>query len=328
MSVSAKCFFEYTGSFMDYREAVYEISNQTIKSNKTDLKLFENFIFNREYNKIDGPAVMDFQYYLKKDRNNSGRSINRKIFTLRSYSHFLRLQDVEDADTLPFYDVLKIRQGYRNKPDALNKNQTKQIFESIDRKTCLGIRDYAVYALMYLCGLRVGEIFNLNLEDLDIKNKKIYVLGKGRKRRTLHLKAELFEILSEYLSVRIGFRNNLKSNALFMSKKGNRLAIRTMEDNFKKIILNANLKNIRFNVSCHTLRHTFASHLNDKDVDMLVIQSLMGHTSSRSTESYIHPSQEKIKEAMEKLPGVIFMNGLIKKGGLNLTFQKPYNQIE
>ena len=271
MGVNTETFFEYTDSFMQYRETVYEISSQTTKSNKTDLKLFENFIFDRKYNKIDGPAVMAFQYYLKKDRNNSGRSINRKIFALRSYSHFLVLQDVEDAETLPFYDVLKIRQGYRNKPDALTKTQIKQLFESINKKTCLGIRDYAIYALMYLCGLRVGEVFNLNLEDLDIKKKKIYVLGKGRKRRTLHLKSELFEIISEYLSVRSCFCNNLKSNALFMSKKGNRLAVRTMEDNFKKILLNSNLKNIRFNVTCHTLRHTFASHLNDKDVDMLVI---------------------------------------------------------
>ena len=93
-----------------------------------------------------------------------------------------------------------------------------------------------------------------------------------------------------------------------------------MEDNFKKILRNANL-NTHFNVTCHTLRHSFASHLNDKEVDILVIQSLLGHSSPRSTEPYIHPSLEKIKQAMEKIPSVIYMNNLLKEGVLNLRFQ-------
>ena len=75
-------------------------------------------------------------------------------------------------------------------------------------------------------------------------------------------------------------------------------------------------------MSCHTLRHSFASHLNDKDVDILVIQSLLGHSSPRSTDPYIHPSMEKMREAMERLPGVIYMNKLLKEGVLNLKFQK------
>ena len=132
---------------------------------------------------------------------------------------------------------------------------------------------------------------------------------------------ELFLVISEYLTVRKYFYNSDKTNALFVSKKGNRLAIRTMEDNFKKIVRKVDLK-VRFNVTCHTLRHTFASHLNENGVDMLVIQSLMGHLSSRSTEPYIHPSFKKIKEAMGKLPGVIFMNKLIEQGGIILSFQK------
>ncbi|SDU57755.1 tyrosine-type recombinase/integrase, partial [Desulfobacula phenolica] len=72
----------------------------------------------------------------------------------------------------------------------------------------------------------------------------------------------------------------------------------------------------------HTLRHSFASHLNDQEVDMLVIKSLMGHSTTRSTEIYIHPSMQKVRQAMEKLPGVIFMNELIKNGGVIFSFQE------
>ncbi|HDL07922.1 MAG TPA: recombinase XerC [Desulfobacteraceae bacterium] len=327
MGVVAREFFEHVGAFMDYRKTVYEVSDQTIKSNLTDIKLFENFIDNKQHKIIDGPAVMDFQYYLKKDRKNSGKSINRKIFTLRSYSHFIKLQDVPHSEDLPFYDVLKIRQGYQNRPDALTHKQLKLIFNAIDRNTCLGIRDYAIYALMYLAGLRVGEVFELNIDSIDIKNKELHVIGKGGKRRKLHLSDELFQIISEYLAVRKYFFNSDKTKALFVSKKGNRLAIRTMEDNFKKLVLKIGLK-LRFNVTCHTLRHTFASHLNDKEIDMLVIQSLMGHATSRSTEPYIHPSHEKIREAMERLPGVIFMNRLIMEEGFKVSFQKKYRKRE
>ena len=325
MALAAKEFFEHVDSFMDYRKTVYEVSDQTIKSNRTDLRLFEGFMDKSAHNEIDGPSVMNFQYYLKKDRNNSGRSINRKIFTLRSYGHFIKLQEVPYSEDLPFYDVLKIRQGYRNRPDALTHNQLKPLFKSIDRTTCLGLRDYAIYALMYLAGLRVGEVFELNIDS--IKNRQLHVIGKGKAIRTLHINDELFRVISEYLAVRQYFYNSDKTKALFVSKKGNRLAIRTMEDNFRKLVSKAGLS-LRFNVTCHTLRHTFASHLNDKEVDMLVIQSLMGHASSRSTEPYIHPSYKKIKNAMERLPGVIFMNRLIKEGGLNLSFQGRYRKKE
>jgi site-specific recombinase XerD len=323
MTIPANMFFEHQDAFFSYRRDIYEISSQTDKSNRVDIALFENFIRSRNQQTIDGPAVIEFQYHLKKERKNCGTSINRKIFTLRSYANFLKLYDVACAQTLPFYNVLKIRQGYRKRPQALTPQQIKMFFASISTDTLLGIRDYAVYALMYQLGLRVGEVHDLDMESLDFENQKITVMGKGRKPRTLHLNDELIEIISHYLAVRELFLNSWLTRALFVSKKGNRLAIRTMEDNFKKILLQTDV-NVPFNVTCHTLRHSLASHLNDNDVDVLVIQSILGHSSTRSTEPYIHPSQERIRQAFEKLPGVIYVKELIRKGVLNVNFQKPY----
>ncbi len=320
MGVEAARFFEHVDSFLDYRKDIYGASDQTLKSNRIDLNLFARFIGNQCLQTIDGPATMAFQYHLKEERDNCGGSINRKIYALKSYSHFLRLMDVPQADKLPFYDVLKARQGYRNRPNALTKHQIKSLLDTIDRNTILGIRDYAVYALMYQTGLRVGEVNSLDLDSVDLENKQLSVIGKGNKLRRLHLTQEMCQILSEYLAVRHFFHKSENNPALFVSKKGNRLAIRTMEDNIKKLLHKARL-NTHFNVTCHTLRHSFASHLNDNNVDILVIQSLLGHSSTRSTEPYIHPSMEKIREAMEKLPGVIYMKQLIKKGVLNLKSQ-------
>ena len=323
MAVASDNFFRHIDDFFNYRQDIYEISLQTVKSNRVDLGLFKNFICSQNVKAIDGAAVINYQYYLKKQRQNCGASINRKLFALRSYGNFLKLYDLPYADALPFYDVLKIRRGYRKRPSALTPQQISLLFKVIDTNTILGIRDYAVYALMYQLGLRVGEVHALNLVNLDIKSKKISVIGKGRKPRTLHMNDELIEILCQYLAVRDQFYNSWLTPALFVSKKGNRLAIRTMEDNFKKILLCSSLS-VPFNVTCHTLRHSMASHLNDKDVDILVIQSILGHSSTRSTEPYIHPSADRIRKAMEKLPGVKFVKELLRKGELNLRFQKPF----
>jgi len=325
-SVSKEHFFNYVENFMEYRKTIYEASDQTIKSNRIDIQLFKNFIDMKEYHYIDGKAVMDFQYYLKQQRLNCGSSMNRKIFALRSYSKYLTLEQIPNVNTLPFYDVLKCRQGYKTRANALSKEQVKTIFESIDRDSCLNIRDYAVYALMYKLGLRIGEVHKLNLENIDFDKKKITVLGKGNKRRSLHLDDEMTAILTQWIAVRKKFLNYDISNALFISKKGNRLAIRTIEDNFKNIIKKLNI-NVPFNVTCHTLRHSFASHLNDEEVDVLVIQDLLGHATPRTTSDYyIHPSEKKVREALEKLPGVIYMNQLVKSG--LLKFQSNYNKRE
>jgi site-specific recombinase XerD len=320
MAVTANDFFKYIDEYFDYRTQIYEISPQTVKSNRVDLNLFKSFFKSQKEQTISGPAVINFQYFLKNQRDNCGGSINRKLFALRSYGNFLKLYGIKHAEKLPFYDVLKIRQGYRKQPQALSSSQLRLLFDAIDNRTILGIRDYAAYALMYQTGLRVGEVRELNLDDIDLENNKITVMGKGRKPRSLHVNDELAEILCQYLAIRDQFLNSWFTPALFVSKKGNRLAVRTMEDNFKKILLNCNL-DAPFNVTCHTLRHSLASHLNDKEVDILVIQSILGHASTRSTEPYIHPSYDRIRKALEKLPGIKYVKELIRKGVLNLNFQ-------
>jgi site-specific recombinase XerD len=327
MPLTAETFFDHLDSFFDYRRTVYEASEQTIESNRIDLNLFKDFIESRSVDTIDGPAIVDFQYYLKKQRKNAGGSINRKIFTLRRYAQHLRLVDVPEADRLPFESVLKIRQGYRKRPLALTDRQIKRLFAGIGRNTILGIRDYAVYALMYLAGLRVGEVHQLDIESIDFDNRLLLVSGKGNKPRTLDIREELMEIVTDYLAVRQTFYGHSETPALFVSKKGNRLAIRTMEDNLKKILARVDI-GAAFQVTCHTLRHTFASHLNEKGTDILVIQSLLGHATTRSTEIYIHPSQEKIRQELNKLPAIAFLHGLIEKGVLNLSFQRARRQKE
>ena len=187
MAVAPDSFFGHVDDFFNYRQNIYDISPQTVKSNRVDLDLFEGFVRSQDLKSIDGPTMIDFQYYLKKQCQNCGASINRKIFTLRCYGNFLKLYDLPCADALPFYNVLKIRQGYRKKPSALTPRQIELLFAAIEIDTILGVRDYAVYAMMYQLGLRVGEVHSLNLANLDIEKKSVTVIGKENKPRTLHM---------------------------------------------------------------------------------------------------------------------------------------------
>ncbi len=320
MSVTAGEFFAHTDAYIDYRRVVYETSPQTEKSNRTELYLFQNFVSDNNFETITGKVVMDFQYHLREDRKNVGNSLNRKIFTLRTYEKFLQMQNVPDANTLPFRDVLKVRGGYLNTPGALTTSQVKKLLNSVKTNSCLGIRNRAIYGLMYGLGLRVGEIHNLNCNDVDLVKGELDVVGKGGKHRKMYIGAELKAIITEWMGFRDRFKNSQQRSALFVSKKGNRLAIRTMEDNFKKLVDQSDL-NVRFKVTCHTLRHSFATHLNEKDVDILVLQSLLGHSTPRSTEMYIHPSKKVIKDSLERLPIVKYVAGLLKSKRYGMPFQ-------
>ena len=139
----------------------------------------------------------------------------------------------------------------------------------------------------------------------------------------LPMNAELVKIVLHYLAMRDRLYNSHLIPALFVSKKGNRLAIRTMEENFKKVVFQCHL-NTSFNATCHTLRHSLASHLNDEGADILVIQSILGHSSTRSTEPYIHPSAQVVARSLEKLPIVRLVKELIKKGELILNIQRSF----
>jgi site-specific recombinase XerD len=322
-ATNTETFFNHIDEFIDYRQTVYEVSDQTTRSNIIDINLFKKYMDDQHYKEITGQAVMGFQVYLKKERENTGRSMNRKLFSLRSYSTYLKTLDIEGADKLPFKDILKIRLGYSNGPQALTMDQVKTLFTHIDTGSYLGIRDYCVYGFMYGLGLRVGEVHSLKVNDIDLKNKKVTVTGKGNKERTLQLTDEMLEIITSWLTVRENFLNSDQSDNMFISKKGNPLAIRTMEDNFKKTI-EASPINVSFNITPHTLRHSFASHLNDEDVDILVLQKILGHSTPRSTEIYVHPSEKRVREALEKLPSVLYMNELIETGVVR--FQKGYRK--
>ncbi len=215
--------------FLNYRNSVGYTRQATAKSNAVDLNLFVRFMDDNGKNAIRGRNVIAFQQHLASHRHNAPASINRKIFTLRSFQNFLDLKGLEGAADLPFNKVLKIRAPRPYRANFLNEDEIKTLFNSINTGTILGLRDYAVFALMFLLGLRVGEVRRLDIKDINWEYRTIRITGKCNVERTLTLSDEMRSILENYLLVRNHFFLAGDNKALFISKKGNRIAIRTIQ---------------------------------------------------------------------------------------------------
>jgi site-specific recombinase XerD len=223
---------------------------------------------------------------------------------------------------LPFKKVLKIRAPRPYRASFLNEDEIKTLFSSINKNSVLGLRDYAIGALMYLLGLRVGEVHRLDMGDIDWNENKITVTGKCDVQRTLGLTNEMKTILENYLAVRENIYMADDTQALFVSKKGKRIAIRTIEDNFKKLLKVAAIEK-SFKVTPHTLRHSCATMLNDKGVKILTIQNILGHSNPNTTINYyLHTPRHVMRQALEKLPLTLFVNQLIEEGRISLTYQQ------
>jgi len=307
--------------FLNYRSSVGYAREATVKSNAVDLNLFVRFMDDNGKDAIRGRDVIAFQQHLAGKRHDTPASINRKIFTLRSRQNFLDLKGLEGAVDLPFKKVLKIRAPRPYRANFLNEDEIKTLFNSINTGAILGLRDYAVFALMFLLGLRVGEVHRLNLQDINWQNNTILITGKCNIERTLTLSNEMRSALENYLLVRNHLFLAENNEALFISKKGNRIAIRTIQDNFKKLTEAAQIDR-RFRVTPHTLRHTCATFLNEKDVKILTIQNILGHTNPNTTINYyLHTTENSMREALQKLPLTLFLNELIESGKICFSFQ-------
>ena len=307
--------------FLEYRKQVGYTGNTTARSDAVDLKLYINFMEQEGKGAPNGRSMIGFQKYLAQARKNKPASINRKIFTLRAFQSFLELKNIKDAANLPFKKVLKIRAPRDYRPNFLSQNEMNTLFSSINTNSVLGLRDYAIYAMMFLLGLRVGEVHQLNLNSIEWYDNKLTVNGKGNVKRTLCITDQMKTILENYLEMRNKIYNAQKTQALFVSKKGRRIAIRTIEDNFRKLIKVANIQK-PFNVTPHTLRHTCATMLNEKEVKILTIQNILGHSNPNTTMNYyLHTPEHIMRRAMEKLPLAQFVNQMIDSGQIQLTFQ-------
>lgn len=296
-SISRKDYEKFQEDWHELRVA-NNYQPSTIEAARKDLHSFGTFLEEKKLNNINGRVLCDYIKWLDKTKANSAGAINRKRGTIHMYIKFLRLNNVKGASAVRIEYLDRARDAYKGAIKVPTMDEVITILDTPDRTTILGYRDYLLYSFLYTLGLRVGEAVAINISDIDFKADTILIHGKGRRERTLPIVPDLKRILKKYLVYRRRLINADRLDALFISKKGNRLAIRTVEENFQKVI-DLNRPSTLKKITPHTLRHAFASHAMEKKSDLLVIKAILGHAKLATTEVYLHPSMTMLQHAVE-----------------------------
>lgn len=279
---------DYSYRFKDYLISERKLSDNTVEAYFKDVSQLLEYLNSQK--RISIESVFDienldgFLIWLYK-KGITSRSIVRKLSTLTLFLKFLKIEGVIKENKA--YLLIRPKSG-RKMPYYLSVGQVEKFIDAFDLSKPEGIRDRALFELIYSCGLRVSEVSNLNLSSVYIKEKVIQVFGKGNKERFVPMGQRALNELINYLKNSRSLLENKKrnENAFFLNFRGERLTRKGIWKNLKIASIKAGLDIKLFTV--HTLRHTFATHLIQSGADIRSVQELLGHKSILTTEIYTH----------------------------------------
>ena len=261
-------------------------SSNTISSYKKDLNQFIKF--SKGKIDVDYSFIRSYLQFLH-NKKYTNKSIARHISSLKSFYKYLTKNEIVKDNPCLLLSNPKIE---KKLPNYINYNDLEILFNIPDKDDILGLRNLLILELLYSTGIRVSELVNIKLDDIDFDNKRIYILGKGNKERYVLFGKICNDILMEYLEKS---RNKLNKNSdyLLLNKFGNKITDRAIRMIIDDIVKKSSLK---LNISPHTLRHTFATHLLNEGADLKIVQELLGHENISTTGIYTHVSNEHLRK--------------------------------
>ncbi|MFA7081339.1 MAG: tyrosine-type recombinase/integrase [Bacteroidales bacterium] len=281
-------------NYINYLLTEKHYSEHTITAYSIDLKQFEDFIlkiFEKEDAKdVSSPMIRDWIMHLSEN-NNTNRSINRKISSLRSYFRFLiKMQELEAN---PLLKILPVKTSSRN-PVFLMEEDMSRIINMEYEKDFEGIRDKLIIELLYATGMRKSEILNLEEKDFDYGKQEVRIYGKRRKERIVPIHKQIIDLLNDYMEQKQIIGQGEKT--LLVSKDNSPLSIYQFNKIVEKSLSSSQVER----KSPHVLRHTFATHLLNEGADIMNVKDLLGHASLEATQIYTHNTIEKLKSVYKK----------------------------
>ncbi len=274
------------------------LSKNSIDNYALDIKKLIGFIDSNNINNspinITSEIIQQFIYDAAKQVN--ARSQSRLISGLRSFFNYLVFEDYRKDNPLELIESPKIG---RKLPDTLSEEEIDHIIKAIDLSKPEGERNRAMLETLYGCGLRVSELINLKLSDLFFDEGFIKVTGKGDKQRFV----PIIDITQKYINI---YRNEIRihlniqsghEDTLFLNRRGKQLTRAMIFTIIKQLAEKIGLKK---NISPHTFRHSFATHLLQNDADLRSIQLMLGHESITTTEIYVHLDKSHLTKVVEK----------------------------
>jgi integrase/recombinase XerC len=271
-------------SFLDYERDVRRASAHTLRAYGRDLDSFVNFCGTTNLVAAGSVTELHVRGWVAQLRRAelSASSIQRALSALRALYRWLGERDHTLGN--PAIDV-KAPKGSRRLPKAIDADSVGALF-AVSSDEPLELRDIAIAELLYSSGLRLSELVNANISDLDRSEKIITVTGKGRKTRAIPVGSPAIKAIDRWLSCRPISEGNLGPDSpLFISNRGQRISPRSVQARLKKL---AQHNQLRGNVHPHMLRHSFASHLLESSGDLRAVQELLGHADISTTQVYTH----------------------------------------
>lgn len=281
-------------NYLIYIKVEKNLASNTLENYERDLNDFSKYLDKEGINDFNNANHELLVNYISTlfDRNYSKSSISRKISTLKSFYKYLYVKEYLSDNRA---SLINLPKRNRKIPDFLTKDEIEQFFLTFNDDTLLNTRNKLMVLLLYFTGLRVSELVNLKISQLYLSDKYLKIKGKGSKERIIPLNNSIIEPINKYLNkTRRDILGLNYSDYLFVNKNGNPL---TRQGFFKIIKKHTQLAMINKNVSPHTIRHSFATHLLNNGIDLRSVQILLGHSDISTTQIYTHINNDYIKRS-------------------------------
>lgn len=285
--------------FKNYLKLEKNASNHTIEAYLNDINKLISFLhfqeLNISYAEVERSHIQEFIAYLIDNFQLQESTQSRILSGLNAYFSFLIYQNYLENNPLELIEMPKIR---RKLPDTLSYDEIESMLSIIDLSTEQGTRDRAILEVLYSCGLRVSELLNLKISEVQLDIQLIKVTGKGNKERIVPIGSIAIKYLRQYYD---GYRKLKKVDVqfkdfLFLNLRGTPFSRISVFNIIKKLSTEVG---IRKSISPHTFRHSFATHLVEGGADLRAVQEMLGHVSITTTEIYTHLDNQFLRKTIE-----------------------------
>ena len=281
--------------FVDYLRVERGLAVNTVKSYRRDLMGFTDFLENAHLDSVLEVRRLDIAEYLAhlRQRGLSSSTVDRKIDSLRAFYRFLMAERYTKEDPTR---LIESARSWSKLPGVLSIEEMQLLLEWPDTSKPLGLRDKVILEIMYATGLRVSELVELRITDLNPEVGYLRCLGKGNKERVVPIGSKALEAVKEYLQSGRPLLHP-KDDFLLINYRGGKLT----RDGVRKIIQKiAKSAGIQKKISPHTLRHCFATHLLERGADLRALQEMLGHADISTTQIYTHVNSKRLKEVHQR----------------------------
>ena len=278
--------------FFNYLYIEKGLSQNTVKSYKRDIDGFLNWSYklrNINYINLQEADINKYISFLFESKLKSS-SVNRKISSLKALYLFLVKKNL--IKNSPVNEIVTPKQE-KYLPISMSEDEVDRLLASPDLSIEIELRDKAMMEMLYATGMRISELLNLKIIDMDTQRCVVKVIGKGLKERLIPFGESALEALNSYLPL----RKNSTSKEVFLSNRGTKL---TRVAFWKRIKIYLSRSNLKESISPHALRHAFATHLLNRGADLRSVQLLLGHSDLSTTQIYTHIAKQRLGEVLKK----------------------------